>query len=95
MFDIIFRSVIAIVSLLITAVLVPFVHSKTTAEQRKAILQLIKDAVAAAEKMFPESGQGENKKAFVLDWLKERGISIDEMELNALIESAVYALKPA
>ena len=93
MYDIIFKTVLALVSLFLTSILIPFIRSKTTSEQRKALLQLIKDAVAAAEKMFPESGQGKNKKAFVLDWLNARGIKIDSLELNALIESAVYSLK--
>ena len=95
MYDIIFKAVIALVSLFLTTVLVPLIRSKTTAEQRMALLQLIEDAVAAAEKLFPETGQGRNKKSYVIDWLHDRGVAIDEDELDALVESAVYALKSA
>ena len=33
------------------------------------------------------------KKAYVLEWLKQRGITVDEAKLDAMIESAVYELK--
>ena len=92
MYDMIFKGFIALISLLLTTVLIPLIHSKTTAEQRMALLELIDDAVTAAEKIFPDSGQGLRKKKFVIEWLHDRGVSIDPDELDALVESAVYAL---
>lgn len=32
-------------------------------------------------------------KPYVLEWLKQRGITVDEAKLDAMIESAVYELK--
>ena len=52
----------------------------------------MKIAVSAAEQIFKGSGRGEEKKQYVIAWLKERGFTVDEAELDALIEAAVYEL---
>lgn len=75
-----------------TCILVPFIRSKTTAEQQKEINAWVKIAVSAAEQIFKGSGRGEEKKQYVIAWLKERGFTVDENELDALIEAAVYEL---
>jgi hypothetical protein len=76
----------------ITCVLVPYIKSKTTSEQQKEINAWVKIAVSAAEQIFNGSGRGEEKKAYVIQWLREHGITVDEAKLDALIESAVYEL---
>ncbi len=53
----------------------------------------MKIAVSAAEQIYNGSGRGPEKKAYVLEWLKQRGITVDEAKLDAMIESAVYELK--
>lgn len=67
-------------------------ESKTTAEQQKEINAWVKIAVAAAEQIYVGSGRGEEKKAYVIDWLRNHGITVDEEKLDALIEAAVYEL---
>lgn len=52
----------------------------------------MKIAVSAAEQIYKGSGRGEEKKAYVIQWLREHGITVDEAKLDALIESAVYEL---
>ena len=52
----------------------------------------MKIAVAAAEQIYVGSGRGEEKKAYVIDWLRSHGITVDEEKLDALIEAAVYEL---
>ena len=47
-------------------------------------------AVTAAEQVYKGTGRGEEKKAFVLEWLKSHGVTVDMEKLDALIESAVY-----
>ena len=32
-------------------------------------------------------------QTYVLEWLRQRGITVDEAKLDAMIESAVYELK--
>lgn len=95
MFDItpIIEAVVALIGVIITCVLIPYIKSKTTTEQQKEINAWVKIAVSAAEQLFTGSGRGEEKKAYVIAWLKERGITVDEAELDALIEAAVYELE--
>lgn len=76
----------------ITCVLVPYIKSRTTSDQQKEINAWVKIAVAAAEQIFNGSGRGEEKKAYVIAWLKEHGIKVNEAELDALIEAAVFEL---
>ncbi len=88
----IIEAVAALICAIISAILVPYIRSKTTKEQQNEILQWVKIAVAAAEQLFTGSGRGEEKKAYVLDWLTSHGLRVDEGKLDALIEAAVYAL---
>lgn len=94
MYDItpITEAVAALIAALITAFLVPYIKSKTTAEQQKEINAWVKIAVAAAEQIYTGSGRGEEKKEYVINWLREHGITVDEAKLDALIEAAVYEL---
>ena len=93
-FDItpIVEAVVAVVCAVVTCVLIPYIKSKTTAEQQKEINAWVKIAVSAAEQIFTGSGRGEEKKEYVINWLREHGITVDEAKLDALIEAAVYEL---
>ena len=86
------EAVLALVGAIITCVLVPYIKSKTTAEQQKEINAWVKIAVSAAEQIYKGQGRGEEKKAYVLEWLRERGVTVDEARLDAMIEAAVYEL---
>lgn len=94
MYDItpIVEAVAALIAALITAFVIPYIRSKTTAQQRAEINAWVKIAVSAAEQIYKGSGRGEEKKAYVIQWLREHGITVDEAKLDALIESAVYEL---
>ena len=72
--------------------LIPWIKSKTTDAQRKELLEWVKIGVAAAEQIYTGSGRGEEKKEYVINWLREHGITVDEAKLDALIEAAVYEL---
>ena len=80
MYDItpIIEAVAALIAALITALLVPYIKSKTTAEQQKEINAWVKIAVSAAEQIYTGSGRGEEKKEYVINWLREHGITVDE-----------------
>ena len=94
MFDItpIIEAVAALIAVIITAVVIPYIKSKATTQQQAQINAWVKIAVAAAEQIYKGSGRGEEKKEYVINWLEERGFTLDEDELDALIESAVYEL---
>lgn len=93
-FDItpIVEAVVAVVCAVVTCVLIPYIKSKTTTEQQKEINAWVKIAVAAAEQIYKGQGRGEEKKEYVLAWLREHGVTVDEAKLDAMIEAAVYDL---
>lgn len=88
----IIEAVFALVAAVITAIVIPYIKSKTTAQQQAEINAWVKVAVAAAEQIYTGSGRGEEKKAYVLNWLAEHSVTLDEERINALIEAAVYDL---
>lgn len=93
-FDItpIVEAVVAVVCAVVTCVLIPYIKSKTTTEQQKEINAWVKIAVSAAEQIYTGSGRGEEKKAYVLEWLRSHGVTVDDEKLDAMIEAAVYEL---
>ena len=94
MFDItpIFEAIIALVAAVITSILIPYIRSRTTAEQQQTINAWVQIAVTAAEQIFNGSGRGAEKKAYVINFLDEKGFKIDEASIDVMIESAVKAL---
>ena len=93
--DIIVKVLIPILGAIITYLIVPFIKQKTTKEQRENIYFWIKVAVAAAEQIYKEKGQGKLKKEYVVDFLVSKGINITIEELDVLIEAAVKELNMA
>ena len=89
----IIEAVIALIGAVITAVVVPYIRSRTTADQQAQLEQWVQIAVTAAEQIYTGSGRGAEKKAYVLQWLNDHGLTVDESKIDALIESAVYGLK--
>ena len=47
---------------------------------------------SVAEQIYVGAGRGEEKKAYVLEWLAARNITVDTDKLDAMIEAAVYEL---
>lgn len=94
-FDItpIIEAVAALLAAIITAVVVPYIKSKTTADQQRQINTWVQIAVSAAEQLYVGSGRGEEKKAYVIAWLRQHGVTVDHDKLNVMIEAAVYDLK--
>ena len=94
MFDItvIIEAVFALLAAIITAIVIPYIKSKTTASQQAEINDWVKMAVTGAEQIYTGSGRSEEKKAYVLNWLQEHGITVDAEKLDALIEAAVHDL---
>jgi len=87
------QAVFALVGVLITSLLIPWIRSKTTAEQQEEIKQWVKIAVAAAEQIFVGQGRGEEKKQWVLEFLSKYNLKVDLDAIDAMIEAAVWELK--
>lgn len=95
MFDItpIIEAILGLLAAIITAIIVPYIKSRTTAEQQAQIDAWVKIGVTAAEQVFTGAGSGDEKKAYVIDFLKKHGYILDDERIDALIESAVFEMK--
>lgn len=89
------NSIIALAAAVVTAFVVPWIKSKTTAAQREDINAWVKIAVTAAEQIYRETGKGKEKKAYVLKFLEEKNLKIDEESVDLMIESAVKNMNEA
>ena len=86
------NAVIALIAAMVSVFLIPWIKSKTTDAQRKELVEWVKIGVAAAEQLYKGQGRGEEKKQYVLDFLKQKGFTVDEESVNAAIEAAVSQL---
>ena len=80
----IFQAIIVLIATLITYKLVPWIKSKTTAQQQANLSAIVKTLVFAAEQLYG-ANQGAEKLQYVKERLLEKGYEIDIPE----IESAV------
>lgn len=84
----IFEAVIALVSCLITTLLIPWIKAKTTESQQARLQALVRTGVYAAEQLLG-GGAGEAKRAWVLDFLAKQGVTFDADAVAAMIEAEV------
>ena len=77
----------------ITAIVIPYIKTKTTTDQQRQINTWVQIAVSAAEQIYNGPGRGEDKKKYVVEWLRQHGVTVDADKLDAMIEAAVYDLK--
>lgn len=87
----VFNALIALVAALISAFVIPWIKRKTTAQDREEMMAWVEIAVAAAEQLF-DSTQGEAKKNAVVAFLREKGFTFTESEIDNAIEAAVLRL---
>lgn len=85
------QAVIAIVAALISTFVIPWIKSKAKNEDTANFLRWVEIAVAAAEQLY-ESTDGEAKKDYVLNYLRDKGYSVDVDDLENAIEAAVLKL---
>ena len=86
------NAVIALIAAIITTFLIPWIKSKIDAAKLAQIVEWVGIAVRAAEQIYNESGMGEKKKQYVLDFLADKGFTLDLNSINAMIEAAVKNL---
>ena len=91
-FDItpVMEAVAALLAAVITAVVIPYIKTKTTTDQQRQINTWVQIAVSAAEQIYNGPGRGEDKKKYVVEWLRQHGVTVDADKLDAMIEAAVY-----
>ena len=86
-------AVITLIMAVITTFLIPWLKNKLDADKFEKIQAWTKVAVQAAEMIYIGVGRGEEKKAYVIQYLNEKGFKLDTATIDALIESAVHELK--
>lgn len=84
--------IIALIFAVVATIIIPWIKSRTTSEQLKQIVSWVNIAVLAAEQLFKGAGRGEEKKQYVIDFLKSKGFYIDAEKIDAMIEAEVAKL---
>ena len=84
--------IITILVMVLTYFVIPWLRSKGKIGLLSFLRGMVSVAVQAAEQLYNEPGMGITKKDYVLQFLLRRGIKLEEDELDALIEAAVYNL---
>ena len=87
----IFEAIITIVSLVLTGIIIPYVKQRIGEEKAENLKKWVSIGVKAAEQIYG-SKTGQEKKEYVVSFLKSKGITFDIDEVSALIESEVYKL---
>lgn len=80
----IFEAILALLAALVTYKLIPWIKSKTTAEQQALLTATVRTLVYAAEQLYG-AGKGAEKLDYVIAELEKRGFTAD----RAAIEAAV------
>lgn len=86
------NAAIALIGAGVSVFLIPWLKSQTTEAQRKELTAWVKIGVAAAEQLYKGAGRGEEKKQYVIDFLKQKGFKVDEESVINAIEAAVKQL---
>ena len=87
----IISAVIALISALVSAFLIPWLKTKIDADKLQTIRTYVEIGVKAAEQLY-DATDGTAKKAYVLSFLAEKGITFDSEVIDKLIEAAVLQL---
>lgn len=87
--------VISLIGVILTGLVVPLIKTKINKDKLTVVEMWVNVAVAAAEQIFSAPAQGASKKMYVIEFLKSKGITITEQELDVLIEAAVFELNKA
>ena len=82
------EAIVALVAAVITAFVIPWLKGKIDADK----LEEIELWVTVAVQLYVGSGRGAEKKAYVVQFLQEKGFTLDPDSLDKLIEAAVFNL---
>ena len=85
------QAVVALVTALIGAVVVPWFKAKCGAVETAEFLRWVEIGVAAAEQLYA-TNDGNRKKDYVLKFLKDKGYTVDTESVETAVEAAVLQL---
>lgn len=78
------QAIIALIAALIAGYVIPWVKSKTTANQQNTLIRVIQLAVGAAEQLYG-SKTGQEKKKYVLEYLQSKGFDVDDTFIEGIV----------
>jgi len=87
----IIEAVIALVAAALSTFLIPLIKEKIDSEKLRKVQTYVDIAVTAAEQIY-NACDGEVKKAYVLNYLAEKGIQFDAETVERMIEASVLML---
>lgn len=90
----VFNAAIALVAVLLTTFLVPWIKTKLNKEQTDSLLKWAEIAAAAAQQLYWDL-DGETRKQHALELLAEKGFDINTAEVQNALEAAVLKLHSA
>ena len=85
----IFQAILALLAALITYKLIPWIKSRTTAEQQAMLAATVRTLVYAAEQMYG-AGRGAEKLDYVIKQMEARGYTADRDEIEAAVSQMVH-----
>ena len=84
------ETIIILICSIITAFVIPYIKKKITNEQFDFLNKIIKTAVYAAEVMIKGEGKGDEKRNYVINYVKsvceEHGITYDANQVRQILE---------
>lgn len=87
----VFNALIALAAAMLTAFVIPWIKSKTTAQDRAEMLEWVEIAVAAAQQLYHQL-DGAKRKEYVRNFLNAKGYDVTDKEIDNAIEAAVLKL---
>ena len=85
------EAVIALAAAVVTVFVLPWLSSKTTAQEREDLLGWVDIAVAAAQQLYHQCS-GQQRLDYALSVLEERGFNVEEGAVVDAVEAAVLKL---
>lgn len=85
------QAIIALVSAVLTAFVIPWIRKKLDADKMAELLMWVNIGVEAAEQLY-DSTMTTQKKQYVLSFLDSKGLKFTAAEVDAAIEAAVIKL---
>lgn len=89
--NVFFDGVLALVSMVISAFLIPWLHSHLNEQQRKELQDWVDIAVRAAQQLYHDLN-GAERKEFVMRFLVAQGYDPEDETVHQLVEAAVFRL---
>lgn len=80
----IIQAVLALIAAVITTVVVPYLKARTNEKQQALLMATLDIAVKAAEQIYG-SGAGQEKKEYVLKYLADHKITVDDAAIEAKV----------